>query len=207
MSKQVQIPYLPNSGNITKILDKIKKAETPTNFNADFLGTKLGFSGGNNRMFISWAKKAGLLNDNGTPTALYTQFRNNESSKTALATALRKAYSELYSRNEYCHELDKSALKGLVLEATGESDDSSKVKMIVATFMNAKKMADFETTPSQKINSDKAEKPKEKKPQESDKITTKLGLNYTINLTLPKTDDPSVYDAIFRSLRENLLNQ
>lgn len=52
-----QIPYMPNPGAITKILEKIKQAETPTTFNSDFLGTKLGFKGGNNRMFISWAKK------------------------------------------------------------------------------------------------------------------------------------------------------
>ncbi|MDD4332813.1 MAG: DUF5343 domain-containing protein [Patescibacteria group bacterium] len=103
MSTQTQIPYLPNSGNITKILEKIKQAETPTNFNSDFLGTKLGFNGGNNRMFIPWAKKASLLNDDGTPTSLYKQFRNSKTSKTSLATALRNAYSELYSRNEYCH--------------------------------------------------------------------------------------------------------
>jgi hypothetical protein len=29
-----------------------------------------------------------------------------------------------------------------------------------------------------------------------------LNLSYTINLVLPKTDDPAVFNAIFRSLRE-----
>lgn len=205
MSTQTQIPYLPNSGNITKILEKIKQAETPTNFNPDFLGTKLGFSGGNNRMFIPWAKKARLLNDDGTPTSLYKQFRNNKTSKTSLATALRNAYSELYSRNEYCHELDKAAFKGLVLETTGDSENSAKVKMIVATFFNVKEMADFESKPTEPEIADEDEKPET--PEKPYQIKTKLGLNYTINLTLPKTDDPSVYDAIFKSLRENLLNE
>ena len=35
----------------------------------------------------------------------------------------------------------------------------------------------------------------------------RLGLSYTINLVLPKTDDPAVFNAIFRSLRENLLRK
>lgn len=34
----------------------------------------------------------------------------------------------------------------------------------------------------------------------------KLGLNYTINIVLPKSDDPKVYSAIFKSLKDNLLD-
>lgn len=35
----------------------------------------------------------------------------------------------------------------------------------------------------------------------------KLNLAYTINLVLPKTDDVAVFNAIFKSLRENLLKK
>ena len=102
---QINIPYMAAPGSITKILEKIKEAGTPENFNADFLSTKLGFKGGNYRTFISWAKKAGLLNSDGTPTLLYKSFRNPTSSKATLARAIKTGYTELYSRNEYCHEL------------------------------------------------------------------------------------------------------
>lgn len=203
---QISIPYMSAPGSITKILEKIKEAGTPENFNADFLSTKLGFKGGNYRTFISWAKKTGLLNSDGTPAQLYKTFRNPTSSKASLARAIRNGYSELYSRNEYCHELDKKSFKGLVMEATGESHDSKVVELIVSTFFNAKSLADFETKPSdtepeedvtKKIIGTETEKTEGKK--------VHLGLNYTINLVLPKTDDPSVYNAIFQSLRENLL--
>ncbi len=50
---QVKIPYMSAPGSVGKILDKIKDAGTPETFNADFLGTKLGFKGGNYRTFIS----------------------------------------------------------------------------------------------------------------------------------------------------------
>jgi hypothetical protein len=53
---QINIPYMSAPGSITKILEKIKEAGTPENFNGDFLSTKLGFKGGNYRTFISWAK-------------------------------------------------------------------------------------------------------------------------------------------------------
>ncbi|MFA5995950.1 MAG: DUF5343 domain-containing protein [Patescibacteria group bacterium] len=204
MTTTQNIPYMPTPGSITKILEKIKQAETPINFNPDFLGTKLGFKGGNNRMFISWAKKTGLLNSDGTPTALYKQYRNPQHSEASLATALKNGYSELYSRNEYCHELDKKGFKGLVVEATGEPENSAKVKMIVATFFNAKSLANFDANPNFG-KPEEEEKPTEK-PAEKNTQQVKLGLNYTINLTLPKTDDPAVYNAIFKSLKDNLLH-
>ena len=55
------------------------------------------------------------------------------------------------------------------------------------------------------------DKPKKENPtaptlhQQSERV--KLGLNYTINLVLPKTDDPAIYDAIFKSLKHNLLDE
>lgn len=204
---QVSIPYMSVPGSIGKILEKIKEAGTPDNFNADFLSTKLGFKGGNYRTFISWAKKAGLLNSDGTPTQLYKSFRNPTTSKSSLARAIKNAYTELYSRNEYCHEMDRKAFKGLVMEATGEAHDSKVVEVIVSTFFNAKALADFD---SESIGAGQEEIPSTKalntEPEKViDQRRLHLGLNYTINLVLPKTDDPSVYDAIFKSLRENLL--
>jgi hypothetical protein len=200
------IPYMAAPGSIPKILEKIKEAGTPENFNPDFLSTKLGFKGGNYRTFISWAKKLTLLNSDGSPTQLYKKFRNPTTSKSSLAQALKTGYAELYSRNEYCHELDKKAFKGLVMEATGEAHDSKVVEFIVNSFFNAKTLADFESSTSE-VNHDESpvEKTIDVMTDDTHSKKISLGLNYTINLVLPKTDDPSVYNAIFKSLKENLL--
>ncbi len=209
-----EIPYIAAAGSISKILEKIKEATTPETFSQDFLKTKLGFNGGNYLSFIPWAKKAGLVNSDGTLTNLYKQFRNPTTSAKSLGIAIKQAYSELYSRNEYCHDLDKKAFKGLVMEATGDAHDSQKVEKIVSTFFNAKTLADFEsngidkTEDEEKRKSTKKEEPQQ--PQSSNsgtgvKVRT-IGLNYTINLVLPKTDDPAIFNAIFKSLKENLLN-
>ena len=199
------IPYMSAPGSITKILDKIKEASTPENFNADFLATKLKFKGGNYRTFISWAKKSGLLNSDGTPTQLYKKFRNPTTSKSTLAQALKIGYADLYSRNEYCHDLDRKGFKGLVMEATGESIDSKVVENIVSTFFNAKSLADFENPTMEEPEETLVEKVAENKIEEIHSKKFSFGLNYTINLVLPKTDDPSVYNAIFKSLKETLL--
>ncbi|MFZ1497732.1 MAG: DUF5343 domain-containing protein [Saprospiraceae bacterium] len=209
----IEIQYLSVPGSIVKILEKIKEAQTPETFSQDFLKTKLGFNGGNYMTFISWAKKTGLLTPEGSPTQLYRQFRNPTTSAISIAQALKIGYAELYSRNEYCHDLDKKAFKGLVMEATGDSHDSKKVENIVSTFFNVKTLADFDTIMSS-TNSEKQTTPKTE-PNIQEQSTThndnqkgriKLGLNYTINLVLPKTDDPAIYNAIFKSLKDNLLN-
>jgi hypothetical protein len=203
---QINIPYMSAPGSIAKILEKIKDAGTPENFNGDFLSTKLGFKGGNYRTFISWAKKTGLLNSDGTPSQLYKSFRNPTTSKTSLARAIKNGYSELYSRNEYCHDLDKKAFKGLVMEATGESHDSKVVELIVSTFFKAKSLADFETKSNEAETGEQVvETNRDTDTIDANRKKINLGLNYTINLVLPKTDDPSVYNAIFQSLRENLM--
>lgn len=206
-----EIPYMSAPGSIGKILEKIKDAATPDIFSQEFLKTKLGFKGGNYLTFISWAKKCELLNSDGTPTQLYKQFRNPTTSGVSLAKAIKAGYKELYLRNEYCHDLDKKEFKGLVMEATGLSHDSAKVDRIVSTFFNSKQYADFELKSSPSLGDIDVSEDESDKDKNNDRIDNggnlKLGLNYTINLVLPKTDDPNIYNAIFKSLRENLLNE
>lgn len=211
MSKD--LPYMAGPGTLPKILNKITEASVPESFNGDFLGTKLGFPGGNQRSFISWAKKCGLLNPDGTPTQIYKNFRNPDFRASAMAKALKIGYEELYTRNEYAHELSDKDLKKLISEITGKPHDNSTVKAIFGSYKNALEFADFESTPPQE-SVKKTTEPKQKNPEivsplipshEASKLN--LGLNYTINLVLPKTDDPAIYDAIFKSLKENLLNE
>lgn len=204
------IPYMTVPGTLSKILEKIKTAATPDNFNHDFLANTLGFKGGNYRTFIPWAKKIGLINSDGTPSPIYKQFRNPTTSKASLGEALKKGYSAVYARDENCHKLDKTKLKGLLMEITGESHDSGTLNFMVNSYWNAKELAEFKNNGAVVSETDTDEEEKEQHHQDERKDDTqhhkvKLGLNYTINLVLPKTDDPAIYNAIFKSLRENLL--
>lgn len=205
-----------SSGTLTKILNKICDASIPENFNGDFLGTKLGFPGGNQKAFIPWAKKCKLIGEDGTPTQLYKDFRNPTYRGVSMASALKKGYEELYVRNEYAHELSRPDFLKLVTDATGLAHDTSTAKAIVASFFNAKEFADFDSTLKKEDKSNQVENKTESHSNEKateiihKNITKKqidLGINYTINLVLPKTDDPAIYNAIFKSLRENLLNE
>jgi hypothetical protein len=204
------LPYLNTPGTLTKILAKICEATVPESFNADFLGTKLGFPGGNQRMFISWAKKCGFLNSDGAPTQLYKDYRNPSYRGSAMAAGLKTGYSEIYERNEYAHDLSRPELTKIVSDITGSPHDNSTVKAIVGTFYTAKELADFDASKSKNAKKEQTDELPEVKenPEEHTKTIKKLnlGLSYTINLVLPKTDDPAVFSAIFKSLKDNLLN-
>ncbi len=206
----MELPYINSTGTLPKILNKIIEASVPESFNADFLGTKLGFPGGNQRTFISWAKKCGFLNTDGTPTQLYKNFRNPDTRGAAMANALKIGYNELFTRNAYAQDLSVKDLTQLISEITGSPHDNGTVKLITRTFSNAKEYADFEAKSTHSEIStvkQKEIKSETKHVSEIPKDSFKLGLNYTINLVLPKTDDPAIFDAIFKSLKENLLNE
>jgi hypothetical protein len=205
MEKQLPYVSLPNS--MVRVLNKIRDAQTPDRFTQDFLKTKLGFKGGNEAQFIPFAKKLGLLNSDGTPSDLYRKFRNKPTSGPAIAQALKQGYHEVFQRNEYANNLGKDEFKGLVVEITGMESSDRIVQLICQTFDAMKQLADFEKPLQQEGIPTQPPANPPVKDNSDNQQDFDLNLSYTINLVLPKTDDPAVFNAIFRSLKENLLRK
>ena len=199
-----KLPYLTTPGTVTTALDKIKAAATPPTFTHDFVQTKLKIKGGTGRAIVPFLKKVGFVAGDGSPTGVYQRFRNDTTSGTAAAEALKAGYKPLYEVNEYAHDLGDKELKGLIVQVTGLEESSSVVAFIHSTFKKLKSFADFEaagTVPEQA-------KPKTVVPEVGvASAGNELGFNisYTINLNLPPTTNIEVFNAIFKSLKENLL--
>jgi hypothetical protein len=197
------IPYVQAYGNINKALQAIQKAQTPDRFTQDFLATKLGLQGGSARPMIPFLKKTGFLASDGSPTTLYKRFRNTSQSKAAAAEAMRRGFAELYEVNEYAHDLSDTDLKGIIVQVTGLDDGSSTVRSITGSFKALKAFADFDASiqeDSAGMDVDEGKGLSEDTPL----LPTGLNLGYTINLHLPATSDIAVYNAIFKSLKDNL---
>jgi hypothetical protein len=219
------LPYVTATGNVDRALSGIKQAATPTSVSQDFVKTILGIPGGSGNQITSFLRKIGFAGADGTPTSIYTRFRStdSETSGGAAAEALKIGYSALYKRNEYMHQLSDEKLKGLIIEETGAGGDSSVVNLIISCIKAIKKYANFEVknaTPvieikenlgfvdsslSQlgRINKEERAANGSGLPQDGGGIG--LNLAYTINLNLPATSDIAVFNAIFKSLKENLL--
>lgn len=197
------LPYLASPGALVKVLEGIKNAATPPNVNADFFQAKLGIKGGSGRAIPPYLKKIGMVGGDGAPTKIYERFRNSNASISggAIADAIRHGYKLLYSVNEYAHDLGDGDLKGLIVQVTGEEDNSWTVKRTLSTFKYLKHFAEFEQS-SDDLNDDSSSLRQEDSDQSAE---LDFNISYTINLNLPATTNVEVFNAIFKGLKENLL--
>ena len=132
-----------------------------------------------------------------------------------MAEALRAAFSELFERNEYAYDLSKDKITGLITEITGSAKDDTTTKCIVATFLALTDLADFDaqSIPDRSEPDRSTERaipaiPDEQNPRQSNQSEdVNLAVSYTINLNLPETTNPEVFNAIFRALKEHLLSR
>ncbi len=203
-------PFMNAYGNVPKILEKIKKAEAPGRFTYEFLEKVLSFPGGSRRPFVPLAKRLGFLGSDGIPTEIYKKFQNPDHSKGAMAEAIRKGYPTLFERDQAVYKLDKKGLVGLVREATGLDADSGTLKAIVGTFESLKPFADFDAPSGGPSHNGEHPPAEDSTFRGSDRTRFKdeqLRFSYTIYLNLPNTSDISVFNAIFKSLREHMLSQ
>jgi hypothetical protein len=206
-------PYTSSTGLLQQLFQKIKEATPPVRFTQDYLFTNLGFKkSGSTTLFIPFLKRIGFLSNDGSPTDVYKKFRNpdTKASGAAMAQSLKVGYSNLFNRNEYWFKKNREDLRNFLIEVLELEQNSAPLKYLITTIETLKKYADFdaEHVQEQAGAKDKQEKLVQEK---GSKMKTSdlegLNLSYTINLNLPETSDIKVFDAIFKSLKENLLNK
>jgi len=202
-----ELPYVSVLSNIQKYFDKIKKAETPQEkFSQDFMKNILGFKSGNDFRLIPLLKAMKFIDESGNPLQLYREFRSERDYPSkSLALGLKNAYSALYSRDKDIHNSEESEIKGHVVALTDKEENSSVVRLITQTFVIIAKLSDFKssvventTKPDLDIKNEDNKKPS---------FGFQMPLTHTIVLNLPTTTTKEVYDTIFTSLRENLLEK
>lgn len=206
---EVSLPYVQAHSNIKKVLEKIREASVPDRFTQDYLATKLGIKSSAAKPVIPFLKRIGFLSADGVPTNRYKQFRNSSESGIAAAEGLREGYSPLFEVNEYAQDLNDADLKGIVVQVTGLEPDARNTQAIVSSF---KALRDFSTFDAEYSVSNEEDGAVPADALSGCELEIKnrgringIGISYTINLNLPSTSDISVFNAIFSSLKENLL--
>lgn len=195
-------PYMISNNKISPIIQKLQQAARPQKFTLEFL-KNIGFTSTNDRAFIPLIKKLGFLMEDGVPTQSYDQLKDKTSSSTILAVQIKQLYSELYNINTEIHNASDDEIKGAIGRVTGK--DQEGVNRIFNTFKALCSLANFNYENQQKkiIYSNKEE---EKEIVKSQIFTERKNeFHYNIQIHLPATNDISVYNAIFKSLKENLL--
>ena len=201
-------PYVNAYGNLSKLLNKIKTASVPPKVTQDYLSTVLGLKSSSYQPMIPLLKKLGFIDQTNIPTQRYKDFRSDKKSGFIMAKALKETYTDIYQANEYAHQLPKNELLDIVVTTTGASKDDRAVANVVGTFIELVKHATFDVGEIPEGIGEESEKEEEEedidKPAEKGKV--KFGISYTINLNLPATAEVKVFDAIFKSLKKNIID-
>lgn len=203
-------PYVNAYGSIPKLFSEICKASVPPKFTQDFMETVLELKSSSHRALVPLLKKLGFIDAANVPTEAYRNYRDEELRKSVMAAQVRAAYSDVYKANEYAHSLKKEELQSKLRALIGAAEDDPVIPSVVATFLELTKLGDFKAAPP---------KAKAATPEDETKIKNKtdedvkshlqhrtVGLSYTINLNLPATTEIEVFNAIFKSLKEHLLD-
>lgn len=202
--------YLTSFKNTEAILRAIESAQAPPRFTQKFL-EGLGFPNTNDRMMINMLKALGFLDDSGVPTARYHQYLDQTQSALVLAEGIRLAYEDLFRINRNAQNMSKTEIKNKMKTLSEGAYTDRVLDQMAGTFTTLAKLADF----TQQLTSDQANEAtvmEEQKPDVQPDRSTPVrtggqlpfaSLQYSINIQLPESRDPAVYNAIFRALREN----
>ncbi len=221
--------YLVSYKNVDSVLNAIQQAKAPPKFTLRFL-EDLGFKSSGDRLFINVFKVLGLLSPDGAPTPRYFEFLDQSQSGRVLAEALEDAYSDLYQLRRDAQKMERAELRGRFKTLTQGRVSDNVVDKMVWTFQAFAKLADFDAPrPSETaeasagaVNSGDASE--QRSPEDNDAEGEAAGghlsgglrpgaadalrlggLVYNIELHLPESRDPAVYDALFKSLKTHLL--
>lgn len=205
------LPYLTASGTLKKALERLIEASRPDKFNYDFLENVLKLKGGSAKATIPILKRLTFLTSDGVPTELYARFRTEGGRGPAALQALRAGFPEIFKRSEYAHSVDDGKIRDIILEITGLKAADPVAMAIKSTFNVLKSFVPNGMESSQGDEEAAFEETVHIPLQTSPAVTgrnragSNLGLTYNINIVLPETSDLRVLNAIFRSLKENLL--
>nr|WP_228522750.1 DUF5343 domain-containing protein [Methylophilus sp. 14] len=198
--------------NLAPIFQKIVEGAAPDKFTIAHL-KGLGFSSSNDFGVLALLKDLNFLSGDGTPTSRYHAYRDRTQSRRVLGEALKEVYSDLFLINETLSEKDRSAIEGKFKQTHNVTDRIASEQ--ARTFFALLQLADISApqvkiTPKAEIKNDNThETPIPSKAINSIVDTTPSiglgGLRYNIEIHLPATKDTEVYNAIFKSLKEHLL--
>lgn len=200
----LNVPYLPAVKNLHAILTKVQQAAVPDAFGVDFL-RDLGFTSSNDRAIIKVFKYLGFLDASGRPQAAYRDFVDHTKTKIVLADRLRAAFDDLYVANKKAHEQSANELKGWFKSKTGKGEPVAE--KMATTFKGLASFADFSQVAPivTEKKEQKPELPKEEQERKPLPSAAHFGLVYRFEIHLPDTQNIDTFRAIFKALREELI--
>ena len=215
-------PYISGAGNVAQAINHFRNSLPPT-ISADTL-KKLGLAPNNESYLINILRFLGIIDAEGNRTGQATKVLANHSDsdfQAAFAELVKTAYSGLFQlRGDKAWGLDKDGL----ITYFRSADQTSAIigQRQAATFQVLARLSGHGDSPEvkekkPKVNAQsKTPKPKTEKPSStkaavspskgSSSSGADVALTVRVEVNLPADADQATYDRIFKSIRENLIN-
>jgi hypothetical protein len=205
--------YVVVYGQLGEVFARIADGQAPDKFTAQYL-KDLGFSSSNYRAVIPLLKALGFLSEDGTPTNRYHDYRNGARSRRVMGEALREAYAEIFTIKANPTDADKPLIEGKFKSANNTS--ANVAKLMASTFYSLLELADLSSPVEVKKEEKQPEPPKPRTDVQAQPLPppappieqsthSRPTLHYNIQIHLPATKDIEVFNSIFKSLKEHLL--
>jgi hypothetical protein len=199
--------YVQVYGQLPDVFRRLSEGQAPEKFTRQYL-KDLGFQSANFHALIPLLKSLGFLSSDGVPTARYHAYRDQSQARKVMADSLREAYSDLFTIKAEPTEADRPLIEGKFksVHNTGER----VAKLLASTFLALLPLADLKAASTSRAAEPKAEDKAKADDGHGDDVrraeSHRPTLHYNIQIHLPSTKDVEVFNAIFKSLREHLLD-
>lgn len=203
-------PYATVTGKIKDLFNKIRNVSVPGRVGLTWLKAN-GFTSSADRTLLSILKGIDLIDSAGIPTERWRDCRRSGNS-VALAGGIRIGYKELFDHYGDANLRSDAELKDFFKATSGVSNDT--ITKIIASFRALCALADF-TTDMEVIddtNTILQNAPLDNQIQ-LDPIINNLEINnprndttinINIQLNIPESADPDVYECLFAAMKKHL---
>lgn len=200
-NNKIDFPYVVQPVKIENYFIKIRESISPKNMTQSFLTDVFFLTSSNDVGLIRLLKCMKFLNDDGSPTELYDQYRlETENKSPALAEGIKNGYNKIYEKYMELHKLTDEQIKSIMIKFSNHDKTSSTISLMYLTYIRLKELADFSTHHSEipvpqlehKFN---PENPNKKKQNE-------LGLSVTLYLNMPDNAKYETYRNIIKALKD-----
>ncbi len=220
-----------NYGQLSKLFETLRQGQAPDKFNREFL-KDIGFKSSNHHAFIPLLKGLGFLTSDGTPTQRYKEFLDSTKWKKVIAEAVREAYGDIFVIKSTPGKGDIKLISGKYKSTYNISEISAEraARTFIAlldisdkdVLYGKEKLASFHEKTAAPLAETEVKSTEEQLTmlpigasappvgaavaEVAPSAQSVVGLHYNIQIHLPATKDVEVYNAIFKSLREHLLD-
>lgn len=222
-------PYISGPGNIAQMVNHLRK-NFPSNVTSDTV-KRLSIAPNNESYVINALQFIGVLNEEGNKTdaaAKIFSIHKDEDFHSAFSELIKSSYDALFDlHGEEAWTLEKDELIGffrqadqtsatigarqagtyLVFKALSGHGDLPAVRKVAA------KKTDSSSSAQNKISSGAKSKPKAARKESSVTLTDdkkskgEVAITVRVEINLPGDGTKETYDNIFKSIRENLMDE